>query len=502
MRNLLVRRPDFIVLLLTGYFLLEFAVRVLMPDGLRYDESQQAFFSQWLALGYDSQPPLYNWFQTAVVSAFGLSITTIAAVKNFVLLLVYLSYYKLARIVLQDRLFAVIATLSLLTIPQLFWEAQRDLTHTVAQMLAINLLLYGVIKTLKAPSLKTYGVVGLALGLGMLTKYNFALIAVAALVAVWLHPNGRARIFDKRFLLSVAIAAVLFLPHALWLLDNFAVASGRTLGIMEQDAPKGALAKLIQGPFKFLRLAVVIIAPTFVVYCIVFGKSFLRNLRETTVWTRFFDAIFLTIAVIVLVLIVTIGMTALRDRWLLPFLFLVPIYFCLKMQAAGIRPEDFARRFLVVPLVMMLLIPIALFVRINFPTWFGSYQAYNVPYATFAKKVVAEEGKRPGLIMTNDWLAAGNMRLQMSHTTVMSLFFANLTLEYDWTAEQPVLLVWLSTKDAPPAPSALRQWVTQNLGTEYAGFDAKLMAIPYARGKPDDMQYFGYSWIYPKQVAN
>ncbi len=67
-------------------------------------------------------------------------------------------------------------------------------------------------------------------------------------------------------------------------------------------------------------------------------KSFLRSARSVTVWTRFFDALFVTIALLVLVLILAIGMTSLRDRWLLPFLFLMPIYFCLKMQASGVRP--------------------------------------------------------------------------------------------------------------------------------------------------------------------
>ncbi len=51
-----------------------------------------------------SQPPLYNWLQTGVVSLFGLSLATISATKNLVLFLVYLSYYKLAREVLEDKL--------------------------------------------------------------------------------------------------------------------------------------------------------------------------------------------------------------------------------------------------------------------------------------------------------------------------------------------------------------------------------------------------------------
>src|SRR6478736_8770923 len=90
--RLFARKPDAVILLLAGYFLLEFFVRLAMPQGLRYDESQQAFFSQWLALGYDSQPPLYNWVNATVVALFGLSVATLAFVKNAALFLVYVSY--------------------------------------------------------------------------------------------------------------------------------------------------------------------------------------------------------------------------------------------------------------------------------------------------------------------------------------------------------------------------------------------------------------------------
>ncbi len=498
MHRLLVRRPDAVILFIAGYFLLEFLVRLAMPHSMRYDESQQAFFSQWLTLGYDSQPPLYNWFQTLFISVFGLSLAAISIVKNIVLFLVYLSYYKLARLVLSDKVFAVIATLSLLTIPQLFWEAQRDLTHTVAQLLTISLFLYGIIRTLKTPSLTTYVITGVALGLGMLSKYNFALLAAAALVAVWFHPQGRARLFDRRFLLTLVISLLIFLPHGLWLIHNFGLASGRTLGIMEQDAPKNGLVKLVQGPLEFVELVIVICAPTLAVYALVFGKSLFGNLRQANEWTRFFEMLFLVIGLLVLVLIVAIGMTALRDRWLLPFLFLLPIYLCLKMETAGVKGEDFARRFLYIPLAMMLIIPALLLARVSVPMLFKSYEAYNVPYAGFMQQIVTAEGKRPGLVLTDDWLPAGNLHLQLPDVPVMSMFFSNLKTGYQWTADRPILLAWLPKKGANDMPPTLAAWLHDNLGPQYATSEIREAAIPYINGRNGDTYRFAYSWVYPK----
>ncbi len=227
-------------------------------------------------------------------------------------------------------------------------------------MLTINLFLYGAIRTLKAPSTGSYIFTGIALGLGM-PRSIISLLAAAAIVAVLMHPQGRARIFDRRFLLTLLISLLIFLPHGLRLIHNLDLASGRTLGIMEQDAPQSAFAKLVQGPLEFVKLVVVICAPTLVIYSLVFGKSLFKNLGRSNEWTRFFEVLFAAIAVLVLILIVAIGMTALRDRWLLPFLFLLPIYVCLKMEVAGIKAADFGKRFFYIPLAMMLIIPALLF---------------------------------------------------------------------------------------------------------------------------------------------
>ncbi|KRB50208.1 hypothetical protein ASE04_16740 [Rhizobium sp. Root708] len=498
MRNLLTRRPDTVVLLLAAYFVIGFVVRLLLPHGMRVDESQQAFFSQWLVTGYDTQPPLYNWFQAAIVSVFGLSIATIAAAKNLVLFLLFFTYYRLARLVLEDRLYAAIATLSLFTIPQVFWGAQRDLTHTVAQMLMINLLILSVVKTLKAPSLGSYAMIGVSLGLGMLSKYNFTLVVIAAFVAVVLHPDGRARLLDRRFLLSVAIALFLFAPHGLWLLDNIGLAATRTLNTMAEEAPAGGFQKFMKGPIEFFELIVVILAPIVAVYAIVFGKSFLRNLRPTTVWARFLDTVFLVIGLQVLLLVFAIGVTSMRDRWVLPFLFLMPIAFCLKMQARGIRAENFAKRFFLVPLTVMALTPPLFFVRANMPTLFGRYEAYNIPYETFIGEIISEEGKRPGLVVTDTWLPSGNLHMQLPDVPTLCTFFGNLTVDYKWSADRPILLAWLPREGDTSLPPDLSRWLTDNLGPQYANPAVKNKSIRYVRGRPDDKRYFGYAWVYPQ----
>lgn len=497
MRSLLIRKPDAVLWLLASYFLLQFAVRLVMPDGLRYDESQQAFFSQWLTWGYDSQPPLYNWVQAAFVSIFGLSVASIAVIKNFALFLLYATYYRLAREVLTDRLYAVIATLSLLLIPQIAWEAQRDLTHTVALVITINLFLLFAVRVIKAPAAWNYIALGLFAGLGMLSKYNFALIPIAVFVAVAAHPRWRQRLIDRRILLAAITGFLVTFPHALWLIDNLAIASGRTLGIMAQDAPDTAFGQFIQGPIRFIRITLIILAPLFGVYLLVFRREGLRSLKQSTDWTRFFDRIFLTLVIVIFVLIVAIGMTALRDRWLMPFIALVPIWLCLKLEAEGVQSQSFASHFLAIPLIVMLVVPVVLLARTNLPGLFGSYQAYNMPYGAFVNELLNREGKRPGLVITPSWLPAGNLHLHMPDVPVMSTFFGNLVTDYLWGDESPILLVWLTDDDQPSIPSELTVWLDRE-APDHGPIEVRVAAHAYQHAFNASLARFAYAWISPR----
>ncbi len=232
-----------------------------------------------------------------------------------------------------------------------------------------------------------------------------------ALVAVLLHPEGLKRLLDRRFLMSLAIAVVIFLPHGS-LAPRQCQPSGNPH--TEHNGARSAKRRIRetdQGADRILRADPRDHRASRRSLCDHIRQKFLRNLRPTTVWAHFFDTIFLAIGLQVLLLVFAIGITSMRDRWVLPFLFLMPIAFCLKMQARGIRAEDFAKRFFVVPLAVMIVAPSLVFVRANVPTLFGRPEAYNAPYEEFVSKISAEEGKRPGLVLTDGWVVSGNMRL-------------------------------------------------------------------------------------------
>ncbi len=481
------------------YFIVQAAVRIAISNSLRIDEAQQFLVGQWLAWGYDAQPPLYNWIQYGVFEMFGTSVASLVIVKNLLLFLVYFAYYKLLRLLVADKRLAAVGTLSLLTMPQMFWQAQRDLTHTVGTLLAVLMLIYFVVATIRRPTVISYALIGLWAGLGMLTKYNFALVIISVLAATFFHPEGRKRLSDWRLLLTLAIACLVFLPHAVWMVSNMDRVLTTTVHTMSEQGAGGKLSDIGFGLLELVKTSVAIVAPTSVIFLLFFRQSFLRSLRARSEWSDFVGRILLSTVAILLVLILVITLTEFRDRWLLPFLFLVPAYFCLKLDAAGEQLGADIKKFLYVPIVMMVALPLILGGGILFARFFHSYEHLNTPYATFVDKIVATEGKQPSAVVTTTWHKAGNLRVNMPHTAVISTEYPASDLSRQVIGDGPVLLVW-NERDGHQStmPNALKLWFTSKYGTAAQLPSQQDIALPYYYGKDPDRYHFGYAWYYPK----
>ena len=106
------------------------------------------------------------------------------------------------------------AMLSLITLPQVGLMAQRELTHTVALLFATSLFLFGFFRTLRQPTITSFLVIGIATGIGLISKYNFAILPASALIAVLPDREWRSRLIDWRLLPAIVVAILIVLPHA------------------------------------------------------------------------------------------------------------------------------------------------------------------------------------------------------------------------------------------------------------------------------------------------
>lgn len=494
----LASNPNAVIALFGAYFLFQIFIRQMAPQALRIDEAQQVLFAQWLALGYDAQPPLYNWYQQGIFALFGKSIATIALAKNLVLFLIFAVYIKTAELVLENKRFIVVAAVALFVIPQVFWQAQRDLTHTTMLMLTFSLLLYFSIRLIQRPSLAGYVVVGLVTGLGMLSKYNFALALPALLVTVWFHPQGRERLLDRRFLLTILISALVFLPHMFWLVDNLAFASEATLNRMAEDAPDNRFLQVARGLARFVAGSLILVAiPALLIWLAALREKKLPRRQQST-WFKFFLHYFIAISALMALVILMTTMTELRDRWLLPLLLPAPLMAALFLERYIADTDRFVTRFLPIPLIMLALVPIALLISHPLMATLGRTSSSNYDWQAFQKHIVETEKLSPSVIVTLNWPTGGNLRFLYQDIPVATAMYDDYDPQFTITDDHPALMVWIGDDNQEPELSA---WIEDQLKVKINNVRTSKLEVPMYYPIKDKKLRLSYAVVRPENIV-
>lgn len=415
-------------MLLGIYFAAHVLIRSSVSSSLDFDESEQVFLSQHLLMGYNSQPPLYTWLQRGLFETFGYSVFSLALLKNLFIWLTYVLVFESVRKATDNLRLAGVATLGMFSIPQIAWESHRDLSHTVAAMCATALLMYAVISLSKesrrAAAYGWYVLIGIAVGLGALFKYNFAIVAVALVVAAASVPRYRRLLVDRRILISIAIAAAMVLPHAWWMLQHPGLASEKTITTLTSGQTDFWMGNVLQGLLTITISLVTCCAGPAVVFWMAFvprGTSF-RMLRSQG-WEptgQLLERFLLTVVVILLAIVLSGHAVEFENRWFQPFVFLVPAWLTLVFAPSVLarhRVVDVSAR---ASLAVMGVILIAVLVRPMVARFRGEYLRLNAPYANATQRMLEKLGSSPDLIVGYNMRVAGNLKMQNPDALVIS----------------------------------------------------------------------------------
>lgn len=451
------------------YFTLQVVVRVTGSPVLDLDEAEILVVTQWWLAGYSGQPPLYAWVQKLAFEVLGLDLLALSLVKNALLFLTYLFVYLSARRLIPDIRLAVLATLSLLLIPQVAWESQRDLTHSVIVTTVTAASFYVLLRWLERPTLVHYLLLGLLLGLGLLSKYNYALFAGAVLCVLLALPRGRALLFSPLTLVSAAIAVLVLTPHLGWFMDR------GQLGTRSMDKLDfgGGLWPL--SGFASLGLAaLVFLTPLWVALLAVFRRGFLEALAgaqgragpDVFPLRLYFVALLALLAAMVLLL----GAAHFKDRWMLPLLLVFPLYIFAGLPAEALSPARL-RRYAILCLVVPFLVLLVMAGRVyEWPVLEGQHR-YGYPFGSMAA-AVRQSGFRQGLIVADRAFIAGNLRFRFpdSRAVYPGVTSAGLRCGPD----DDLLLAWDAERSAEP-PASLRKWLETELAMDIAKADHQVL---------------------------
>ncbi|WP_290697876.1 glycosyltransferase family 39 protein [Amphritea sp.] len=484
--------------LLTGYIVLHLFIRLGMGGTLELDEAEQIILGQQLELGYNTQPPLYTWIQWLFFQLLGTGVFALALLKSLLLFSIYLFTWLIARQVIPNQRMALLASFSLCLIPSVAWESVRDLTHTVLVTAIASATFYTVFRIYQKRSLSGYVALGVLLACGMLAKYSFGLFAVSLLLSALSVREYRSLILNRRMLLSISIAILLFLPHLLWSIGHLEEIKTFIGGQVGEGREASYLSGVLIGFSSLAKNSAEFLILVWLVLTLIFPSAYKPLSAENECIHRALLARFLIaggLACVVLILL--FGTTQFQSRWFQPLLIFFPLYMLSRVETVGcsVRRETILRSVIVFFIVIVVVLRFAQF-------WLAPYIKRNANRMQYPSAELAEqlkqEGFTSGTIIGDSNLTAANIGLYFENSRILSPnteFFIAAPRE----SSGQCLVVWKATRhDNMPGPQVE---YLKGLGIDAQSKPYRYMTAPY-RYSDSGEHRIGYVLLASESLCN
>lgn len=465
------------LLLIGCYFGLHIVLRTTVSDSLDYDEAEQALLGQWLLAGYTEQPPLYTWMQYYLFQLFGKSVLAISLLKNSLLFFSYVFVFLSGRRILNDSRRAVLASCSLLLIPQIAWESQRDMTHTTLVVFAAAATLYCVLRLTEKRSLVNYFVLGILLGVGFMAKANYGIFMAVLCCTLCTTPEGRRVIFNRYILISLAVAILLTGNYLFWMFTNQEIVFSAT-----HKFKRAVNNYYVEGPVSLVTNSFLFLAPLLFVWLLVFpsgyglSDNFSPTFEEKFI-ARYCGFVFLTLLLVVL----AFKVTYVKDRWLQPLLFAAPLYFFSRVTKEKISSGRFSA-FLKIVTTAAACVYIAFTIRVVGASYIERFCRMNYPFGAVAEDL-RMAGFEKGLIISNNRFLAGNMLFQLpgSSAVIPGYHFEDIPAA---RGHQSTLVIWRADQSRS-LPKELAHFLRKAYKIEAQNYPVQYLEHLYKYGRTE-----------------
>jgi 4-amino-4-deoxy-L-arabinose transferase-like glycosyltransferase len=320
--------PRAVLAAIVLYLALHFLLRFLVSPTLSLDDAEQSLFSQSLLAGYRfRQPPLYTWLLWGVSRVFGPGLLAHALVRYLFQFACYAFLYLTALRMIGDRRLAALALAGYLLIWDFGVFIHLDLTHTVAvaAMIAASLWLFA--RAVEAGRVRDFAWLGLALGLGVLAKYNFVLLVGAAVSAAALTPGLRTRLFRRQAWAAVLVALGIVGPYLYWAWGHGYSFGGLTAAVVHSDTagsdPGGRLLALATAIGKAVEFTLPfgVIAPLVLPAVLTWQPA-----ADPQGYRRFLGLLMIVGIGMLGVAALAFGASHFKARWMHPILMALPVW--------------------------------------------------------------------------------------------------------------------------------------------------------------------------------
>ena len=417
------------------YLLFNVATQLWASPTANYDQAEMLVLTQDLRLGYTAQPPLYVWLNWGVEQLAGPGLLLNLLLKCALMTAGIGIALATLRHAGGTSAQAALVLAGFALIPVAIWESQRVLTHTSLAVMLVLATLWQAQRLRSSPTWFGYLAWGVLGGGAFIAKYNAAIALTALVGALLLARAWRALILDRRLVWAAVGAALMVLPHLLWLLTHL-TAVGPTVRKLERS----------EGPFAFTAglaelagaLAACVGVMTLVWLFVLLGRLVRRTApagagsgepanptgpgaTATEVGPgmrglhRLVSLQLLLGLLLTAAFVVVSGSRHFEERWLLPVLAPLPLWLALTVVRSDLR-----RGLLVAGGLMALLAALLLPGRVLFAEHLarGKPAVVSQPYAELARQLRAAYGE-PVRILADTQTLGGNLRLSFPGASIL-----------------------------------------------------------------------------------
>jgi hypothetical protein len=312
--------------------------------------------------------------------------------------------------------------------------------------------------------LSWYALFGICAAMGMLSKYNYLVFLAGLIGAAFSLKPLRAIILNWKMLVALALTVALTLPHWLWVKNHpdVAFATSRKLHI---ESGHASLSAFLTGLTDLVGSISTHVGALLGVCFLVCRKRLAPPAASTanSLHAQLLERSFIFIFVLLVLAIVCLHVTNVKDRWFSPVLICLPVYL-----AAKLTPRlNLAR--LRVLIGMGLAVMLAVSIILPGRTWFAGRwckpSQLNAPFDRMASQIRPSISADTILIADSSW-AGGNLRLSFPNHFIAS---ERWLPGHFWQDGDDCLLVWDATRTNSP-PKLLADFAAANVKLESNGW--------------------------------
>ena len=273
-----------------------------------------------LSWGFNKHPPLSAFAVEAFYTLFGNRDWAYYLLSQVFVIIAFSVVFKFAEEFFEN-IFLVFFSILLLEGIFFYNYTTPEFNVNVSQLPFWALTVFLTWRSIKYDKVSDYILLGLFIGLGILSKYLF-LYLVLGIKFLFIYLIFKKKIKSLKFLISGPIALLVIFPHLLWLLDNNFITI--TYGF-QRTGGMGSFADHIILPVTFVLKQLIVLVPFFIM-CLFLLKKL--ELKKFVFNDKKIFLLFTCILPIALMVLTSLILGAkIRTMWMTPFYLFIGVLF-------------------------------------------------------------------------------------------------------------------------------------------------------------------------------